>query len=182
MRHRSGTDVAGEEVCPPTWPTITAMIGLSFMQGYFPASHKHAIVRPRLKKPSLDPLDLKSFRPISKLTERLVVDRFTNHARAYHLLPVKQSAYRQYHSTETAITIMDNDIVWAIAAGNISVLVLFDLIAAFDMVVHDVLLDVLTQAVWCCEQSVRLVQVILVWTYTVFLCRIGNIKPGESYM
>ena len=58
----------------PTWlvkkfvdklgPTITAMIGLSFMQGYFPASHKLAIVRPRLKKPSLDPLNIKSYRPI----------------------------------------------------------------------------------------------------------------------
>ena len=44
----------------PTWlvkkfigqrgPTITAMIGLSLMQGYFSALHKHAIVRPHLKK------------------------------------------------------------------------------------------------------------------------------------
>ena len=42
-------------------PTITAMIGLSFTQGYFTASRKHAIVRPRLKKPSLDPLDIKSY-------------------------------------------------------------------------------------------------------------------------
>ena len=54
----------------PTWlvkkfvdqlgPTITAIIGLSFMQGYFLASHKHAIIQPRLKKPSLDPLYIKS--------------------------------------------------------------------------------------------------------------------------
>ena len=80
-------------------PNITAMIGLSFTQGYFPASHKHAIVRPRLKKPSLDPLDIKSYRLIwnisfmSKLTERLDVERFNNHASAHHLLPAKQSAY-----------------------------------------------------------------------------------------
>ena len=62
----------------PTWlvkkfvdqlgPTITAMIGLSFMQGYFPALLKHAIVRQRLKKPSLDPLDIKSYRPISNIS------------------------------------------------------------------------------------------------------------------
>ena len=75
--------------------TIKAMIGLSFSQGYFPASHKHAIVRPRVNKLSLDPLDIKSYRHISnlsfisKLTERLFIERFNNHARTHHLLPAK---------------------------------------------------------------------------------------------
>ena len=116
------------------------MIGLSFTQGYLPASLKHAIVRPRLKKSSLDPLDIKSYQQISnisfisKLTERLVVERFNNHASAHHLLPAKQSAYRQYHSNEIAITIVHNNIVRAIDAGNVSALVLLDLSAAFDTV------------------------------------------------
>ena len=92
---------------------------------------------------------MKSFRSIfnlsflSKVADRLVVDRFNKHADLYHLLPPRQSAYRQHHSTETAITIVYNDIVCAIDAGEVSVLVLFDLSAAFDTVDHDVLLDVL---------------------------------------
>ena len=77
------------------------------------------------------------------MTERLVVDRFNNHAKAYHLLPAKQSTYRQYHCAETVITIVHNDIVRDIDAENVSVLVLLDLSAAFDTVDHDMLLDVL---------------------------------------
>ena len=57
----------------------------------------------------------------------------------------KQSAYKQYLSTETAITIVHNDIVRAIDAGNISALVVLDLSAAFDTVDRDVLLDVLSK-------------------------------------
>ena len=122
---------------------------MSFGHSYFPASHKHAIVRPRIKKPSLDVLDIKSFRQISNIsflskpTERLVVNRFNQHTDLYHLLPVRQSAYRHFHSTETAITIVHNDIVCAIDAGNVSVLVLLDFSAACDTVDHGVLLDAL---------------------------------------
>ena len=103
--------------CSALAPAITNVIELSFEEGIFPESHKHAVVRPRIKTPSLDPLNIRSFRPISnlsfisKLTERLVVNRYNEHAGVCHLLPVRQSAYRQHHSTETAITIMHNDIV-----------------------------------------------------------------------
>ena len=56
---------------------------------------------------------------------------------------MRQSAYRQHHSTETAITIVHNDIVRAIDAGKVSVLVLLDLSSVFDMVDHEILLEVL---------------------------------------
>ena len=55
----------------PTWvvekcgdilgPVITGMIKSSFSEGQFPESHKHALVRPRIKKSTLYPLDIKSF-------------------------------------------------------------------------------------------------------------------------
>ena len=98
---------------------------------------------------TLDPLDVKSFQPISnlsflsKLTERLVVNRFNSHVGKYNQLPLRQSAYSKYHSTETAVTIVHNNIVRAIDAGDVSAFVLLDLSAAFDTVDHGVLLDVL---------------------------------------
>ena len=140
----------------PTWlvkeltdvlaPTIRDMADASFRQGKFPDSHKHAIVRSLIKKPSLD---LQSYRPISnlsfvsKIIERLVVNRVSDHTQQHSLLTECQSAYRQYQSTETAIAIVHNDIVCAIDHGFVSALVLLDLSAAFDTVNHEVLMYIL---------------------------------------
>ena len=103
------------------------------------------------KKPSLDPLDIMSYRPISNLNlvsktvERLVVNRMNVHVNLYGLFPARQSAYRQHHSTETAVTIVHNDIVRSTDAGFVSALVLLDLSAAFNTVDQGILLEVLTE-------------------------------------
>jgi len=47
---------------------IAAVCNASLQSGYFPQSQKQARVTARLKKPSVDPDDLNSFRPISSLT------------------------------------------------------------------------------------------------------------------
>ena len=102
------------------------------------------------KKPR-DPLDIKSYRPISNLSlvsktvEWLVVNRMNVHANQYGLLPARQSAYRQHHSTETAVTIVHNDIVRSTDAGFMSALVLLDLSTAFNTVDHGILLKVLAK-------------------------------------
>jgi len=49
------------------------------------------------------------------------------------LMPVTQSAYRQYHSTETAVTKLYNDMLLAADSGQLTALCLLDLTAAFDM-------------------------------------------------
>ena len=58
------------------------------------------------------------------------------------LLPMRQSAYRQHHSTKTAVISVHNDIVRATDAGLVSALVLLDH-SAFDTVNHELLIDVL---------------------------------------
>jgi hypothetical protein len=151
--------------CPldpvPTWlikrladrfaPVFAQMCNASLDSGVVPNAHKQAIVRPTLKKPSLDPSDLASYRPISNLTflskmvERAVATRFTQHADRHNLLPVRQSAYRAHYSTETAVVSVHNDLVCAIDDGFVSALVLLDLSAAFDTVDHGTLIDVLKQ-------------------------------------
>ena len=145
----------------PTWlakdcrdilaPIITVMIQMSLNLGQFPDSQKLSIIRPLLKKPSLDPCDIKSYRPISnlsfvsKLLERMVAKRIDAHVTNHGLLPVRQSAYRIHHSTETAIISVHNEIVRNVDEGNVCALVLLDMSAAFDTVDHSVLLQVLEQ-------------------------------------
>ena len=81
---------------------------------------------------------------ISKLIVRIALNQFSVHSGLLKLLPMRQSAYRQFHSTETAVAIVHNDIVCATDAGQITALVLLDLSAAFDIVDHVILLDVLS--------------------------------------
>lgn len=121
------------------------MVRLVFSLAYFPDILKRAFVQPRIKKSTMDPTDIKSFRPISnpsflcKLIERLVSSRFDKHADLRGLLPT----YRRYHSTETTIIAVHNEIVRSIDDCKVAALVLLDLSAAFDTVDHAALLDVL---------------------------------------
>jgi len=99
-----------------------------------------------LKKADLDAADVKSYRPItnlsvlSKLFERLVAQQLTDYLTENGLLPELQSAYRAHHSTETAMLKVIADILLALDSGNLAMLSLLDLSAAFDTVDHDTLL------------------------------------------
>jgi len=96
----------------------------------FPNLHKHAVIFPRLKKPSLDADDLNSYRPISnlsfdsKLVERVAACRFVDHAEKNKLFPVKQIAYRRHRSTESTVVKVTNDIIRSIHDGKVVPLVL----------------------------------------------------------
>ena len=52
-----------------------------------------------------------------------------------------QSAYKQYHSTETALIRVHNDILTAIDNRRTVILLLLDLSTAFDTVYHDFILS-----------------------------------------
>jgi len=80
---------------------------------------------------------------ISKVIER-VVRRFTNHTSKFSLLPSKQSAYRAYHLTETTVLGLHSDIMGSVDNGQLLMLVLLDLSAAFDTVDHNILLTLLS--------------------------------------
>jgi len=69
-----------------------------------------------------------------ELVERLVAKRFTSHVNLHTLLPAQQYAYRPFHSTETAVFIVHNNLVRAVDDCRVSELVLLDLSAAFDTV------------------------------------------------
>ena len=132
-------------------PPITTLFNLCISENTFPAQFKHALVTPLIKKPSLPKDDLSSYRPISnlsflsKLLERVILNRLMAHLQSFPSLSPLQSAYRKFHSVETALLRIHNDLLSSIDRKHISALVLLDLSAAFDTVDHDILLSRLNQ-------------------------------------
>ena len=129
----------------PLIPVITKIINTFFDSEIFPVSWKEAVVIPLLKKSGLD-LVFKNLRPvsnlayISKVTERAVFNQTYDHIVRSGLYPLFQSAYRRYHSTETALVKVANDILLNMNTQRVTLLVLLDLSAAFDTVDHGILL------------------------------------------
>lgn len=111
--------------------------------------------RPYLKKAGLDPDRATNYRPVSnptyvsKLIECLVSSQLTAHLQTNHLLPSKQSAYCQHHSTETATLTIASDIFDAVDVGHVTVLALLNISAAFNTVNYGMLLRQLIWCVWC---------------------------------
>ena len=126
-------------------PTISSMINLSLEIGHFPDMWKGALVKPKLKKSGLEP-EKKNYRPVSnlqflsKLAEKAVIQQTVSHIMSCGLFPEMQSAYRQFHSTETALLRVRNDILLNMNSQHVTLLVFLDLSAAFDTIDHTVLL------------------------------------------
>ena len=77
---------------------------------------------------------------LSKLLERLVAKQLLLHLDKHKLLPDLQSSYRAHHSTETAGLNVLSDILMAIDKGDLAMLVMLDLSAAFNSVDQSILL------------------------------------------
>ena len=122
---------------PVILPTLTSIINMSLMTGKMPHALKVAVLRPRLKKQDADAEQLQNFRPISnlkfvsKLIEKAVALQLNEHILKHHLGETFQSAYKRFHSTETALVRVHNDILTAIDNNNSVILLLLDLSAAF---------------------------------------------------
>ena len=146
----------------PTWllkkiattvaPSILSIFNLFFATGKVQCQFKHAYVTPFLKKSDLDQETLSSYRPISnlsvfsKLLERIVLPRIVIYLNNKNLLPSFQSAYRRHHSTETALLKVFTDILEAADNKKISLLVLLDLLSAFDLIDHQILIRRLNES------------------------------------
>ena len=60
-------------------------------------------------------------------------------------LPKFQSGFRKYHSTETALLKVQNDILMSMDNKEVTLLVLLDLSAVFNTIEHSILLNILQQ-------------------------------------
>ena len=69
----------------PTHLLLDSVFNDSLASGIFPSSFKTALVKPLLEKPSLNPNDLKNYRPVSnlpflsKIPERIVLSQLNDH-------------------------------------------------------------------------------------------------------
>ena len=128
-------------------PVITKIVNLSINSCVVPDCFKLAMLNPLLKKMGLDFQIFANFRPISnlmflsKLSERVVAVQLINYVMTNDLGELFQSAYKQLHSTETALLRVHNDILLALDNHQSVILLLLDLSAAFDTVDHKILLN-----------------------------------------
>ena len=109
------------------------------------AQLKEAMLKPKRKKNNLEFEEYSNFRPISnlkflsKIIEKAVATQLMGHLINNNLEEPFQSAYKRYHSTETALLKVQNDILMAIDNNICVALLLLDLSAAFDTVDHEIL-------------------------------------------
>ena len=85
------------------WSYISQIVNQSLQFAVVPEQLKVAMVKPLLKKPSLDYREFKNFRPIynlqflGKIIEKFVADQLINYLDDNNLQEVYQSAYKRRH-------------------------------------------------------------------------------------
>ena len=94
---------------------------------------------------------------MSKATERAVVNQLLKHFNDNALLPVFQSSYRQLHSTETTLRLLNvhNDILSNMDKQEITPLVLLYLSATFDTIDRKIMLEVLKSDFGICGDALQ---------------------------
>jgi hypothetical protein len=126
--------------------SITKIINLSLETNSFPIYFKKSIITPILKKNTLDPNVTENYRPISnlpflsKLIERIVAKQLNEFLSTTDTLAKYQSAYRKFNSTETILSKITSDLISRVADGEMVLISVLDMSAAFDTVDHNHLL------------------------------------------
>ena len=131
-------------------PVLTHIINCSFKHRSFPDRWKHAIIKPIPKND--DPSAASDFRPISllpaisKIIEHLAFSQMCNFFKGDKDLDKLQSAYKKFHSTNTALLNISDDIYQSMDKSQITILILLDYSKAFDCANHRLILAKLKAA------------------------------------
>ena len=128
------------------FPLIQFIINKSFKEPQVPCQLKQATITPIIKGTDLDAENLKNYRLISNMTfiskvlKKAAFNQISKHVQKNELLSPNQSGYKQYHSCETALLEVVNNIQQFIQNNNFTAVLMLDLSAAFDTVDHSCLL------------------------------------------
>ena len=117
----------------------------SFSEGQLPSTWKSSVVTPIFKKGyRYDPLN---YRPISntsvcgKTFERILCEDLTNYLESNSILSPSQFGFRANRSTMDQLLLVYDFVSKYTDRGGVVDLILLDFSKAFDVVVHDILLD-----------------------------------------
>ena len=174
----------------PTWllkeckedlaPVILDIVTTSLADSTVPDCLKKAVIKPLLKKPSLDRNELKNYRPVSnlctlsKILEKVVSSKLNSYLDGNNFRPVVQSAYRKGHCTESALVKVHNDIISYVADRKTAVLILLDLSAAFDTIDQKLLLNRL-------QTDFRIKDNVLAWFQSYLSGRTQCVAIDDSF-
>ena len=147
-----------KENCHIFTPAISKIVNNSLSSAHFYDDWKSAVVTPLLKKRGLETTKT-NYRPvsnlsfISKIAEKSVIHQLNEHFTINNLHSSHQSAYKNNFSTETALCVLVNDLLWTLERSEVSILVALDLSAAFDTVDHGILSSVLQNKFGISDQA-----------------------------
>ena len=124
---------------------------------------KHSEIAPLLKKQGLDADTLKNYRPVnnlvflSKLIERIVQKRIEHHMDSNNLHTKEFFGYKKFHSTETMMLGITEEILSGFDEGKCTIMLFMDLSAAFDTIDIEKLVAILGEEIglsgtalnWC---------------------------------
>ena len=157
---------------------ILFILNRSLELAEFPTCLKQAVVKPVIKNRSGDIDALSNYRPIhnlaflSKICEKIALFRLLDHVNGNSLFCLTQSGYRYYHSCETVMIKMHNDILGSMNQNKLVAVLLLDLSAAFDVIDHNLLLDMLLED-YCISGSA------LLWFKSYLSGRSFNVKIDD---
>ena len=112
----------------------------------FPITFQVRLSLPSVEKPTANNDDMKNYPPVSnlsflsKILEKVVASRLNSHINSSHTSNDYKSAHRKFHSSETALLKINNNILPLLDDGRVTALTLLDLSAAFDTINHSILL------------------------------------------
>ena len=90
------------------------------------------------------------------LLKKVVASRLMSHIESNCMSNVLLSAYKQFHSTETALLKVHHDITLNMDKGKVTALTLLELSPAFDTIDHNILIKRLSMWLWHIWHSLEL--------------------------
>ena len=144
-------------------PYMLKIVNKSLSSGKFPQSLKHATVIPLIKDKSGNAEDFKNYRPLyntpllAKIIEKCILSQLNIHLLENNLHTETQSGYKRYHSCETAMIKIVNDIQLEILQNKITVVLMLDQSAAFDTVDIPILIKKLREDYSIRDDALKLI-------------------------